>query len=162
MLGVGVLVAASTVVAQTPRELGTFNAWTAFSDGAGADRYCYMVATPESAALADRRGDIYVLVYHRPEGEEFNVVQVDIGYTFQDGAEAEITIKDETWKLFTREGTAWAYSAEDDKAIVAAMRKGLTMNVKGTSSRGNPTTDEYSLRGVSAAHGAISRACTAG
>ena len=119
-------------------------------------------AEPDKAALADNRGDIYVLVYHRPEGQEFDVVQVDIGYTFAEGTDAEVEIDGQAWNLFTREGTAWAYSSDDDKAIVAAMRKGLRMTVKGTSSRGNPTSDEYSLSGVSAAHGAINTACKAG
>jgi hypothetical protein len=39
------------------------------------------------------------------------------------------------------------------------MRKGARMVVKGTSARNNPTTDSYSLKGVSAAHSAMNKAC---
>jgi len=39
------------------------------------------------------------------------------------------------------------------------MRRGGTLVVKGTSSRGTDTTDRYSLMGFTAAHNAISQAC---
>jgi len=39
------------------------------------------------------------------------------------------------------------------------MRAGLTMVVKGTSSRGTLTTDTYSLRGFTAAYDAMQKAC---
>ena len=54
------------------------------------------------------------------------------------------------------------YKADDDKALVAALRAGSQMTVKGVSSRGNATTDTYSLKGTSAAHAAIGKACGRG
>ena len=43
--------------------------------------------------------------------------------------------------------------------MVNAMAKGSKMVVKGTSSRGTPTTDTYSLMGFMAARRAITQAC---
>ena len=85
--------------------------------------------------------------------------QVDIGYTFKPETDVEVTIGGQTWNLFTNNGNAWAYEAADDGAIVRAMRAGARMAVKGTSSRNNPTTDNYSLSGVTRAHNAINQAC---
>ena len=48
---------------------------------------------------------------------------------------------------------------KDDKALVRAMIRGVTMIVRGTSSRGTLTIDTYSLRGFTAAHEAIGVAC---
>ena len=141
--------------------LGTFNSWTAFSDGNGTDRYCYMVATPRKSQLADRRGDIFTIVTHWPGDRKYDVIQVEIGYPLKAKSEVEVVIDRKTWKLFTVDGNAWAYEAKDDKAIVAAMRKGIKMVVKGTSARGNATSDEYSLKGVTRAHKAIGKACGA-
>ena len=62
------------------------------------------------------------------------------------------------WTLFTRGGNAWALG-KDDAAIVKAMRKGMRLTIRGTSSRNNPTTDTYSLKGVTAAHRAMNKAC---
>ncbi|MFO1113388.1 MAG: invasion associated locus B family protein [Rhodospirillales bacterium] len=51
------------------------------------------------------------------------------------------------------------YDATVDRAIVAAMKAGQKMTVRGTSARGTITTDTYSLSGFSAALAAIDKAC---
>ena len=43
--------------------------------------------------------------------------------------------------------------------LLAAMKRGNTMIVTGTSSRGTLTTDRYSLSGITAAIEAIGKAC---
>lgn len=145
--------------AQNVDIIGTYGDWEAYVRGEGASRFCYMVSKPKEASLRSRRGDIFFLVWHRPAQKEFDVVQVDIGYPFQDKSEVEVTIGDKSWMLFTRDQNAWAYRPDDDKALVAAIAAGTRMTVKGTSSRGNTTTDTYSLSGSSAAHDAIDKAC---
>jgi hypothetical protein len=49
--------------------------------------------------------------------------------------------------------------AEGERRLVAAMKGGSTMIVKGTSARGNLTTDTYSLSGVTAAVNRINQLC---
>jgi hypothetical protein len=151
--------AATRATAQEPTPLGQFGEWEAYTQGSGANRVCYMVSKPQEAVLRSRRGDIFFLVNHWPGRQEFDVVQIDIGYAFKERSEAEVAIGSESWKLFTRDGNAWTYKPQDDAALVVAMRKGSQMTVKGVSSRDNPTTDRYSLRGSSAAHDAINKAC---
>jgi hypothetical protein len=63
------------------------------------------------------------------------------------------------FSLFTDDDTAWGGDAKVDSALVAAMKAGATMIVKGTSARGTLTTDTYSLAGFTAAHKAIDKAC---
>ncbi len=142
-----------------PEQIGEFGDWIAYKTGAGQDQFCYMVSRPQDASLRDRRGEIFYLVWHRPGTKEWDVVQVDIGYTFKQETDVEVTIGGQTWNLFTNNGNAWAYEADDDSQIVRAMRAGARMSVKGTSSRNNPTTDSYSLSGVTKAHNAINQAC---
>ena len=152
-------VMAAPASAQDQKLLGRFGDWEAFSQGSGAGRVCYMVSKPQEAGLRSRRGDIFFLINHWPERKEFDVVQVDIGYTFKERSEVEVSIGSDTWKLFTRDGNAWTYKPQDDAELVAALRKGSRMTVKGTSSRGNATVDRYSLKGTSAAHDAIDKVC---
>ena len=158
----GAAFATAPAQAQDAELIGRFGEWDAYTRGSGANRFCYMVSKPKEASLRSRRGEIFFLVWHRPAQKEFDVVQVDIGYPFKDGAEAEVQIGGDSWALFTRAESAWTYKTADDAAVVAALRKGSRMTVKGTSSRGNPTTDSYSLKGTSAAHGAINKACGRG
>ena len=70
-----------------------------------------------------------------------------------------MNIDGKTFKLFTRGDNAWAYDFAADRAIVAAMKAGQKMTVRGTSRRGTVTTDTYSLSGFSAALAAIDKAC---
>lgn len=148
--------------AQDAELIGRFDDWDAYTRGTAGNRFCYMVSKPKEASLRSRRGEIFFLVWHRPDQKEFDVVQVDIGYPFREGSEAEIRVGGESWNLFTRDESAWTYKADDDKALVAALRAGSQMTVKGVSSRGNATTDTYSLKGTSAAHAAIGKACGRG
>jgi invasion protein IalB len=148
-----------SATAQQAERIGTFGDWDAYTRGSGNNRFCYMVSKPKEASLQSRRGDIFFLVWHRPGNNEHDIVQVDIGYPFKDNSEVEVQIGGDSWSLFTRDESAWTYKTDDDKALVAALRKGARMTVKGVSSRGNPTTDTYSLKGTSAAYQAINRAC---
>ena len=140
--------------------LGTYGEWTAFTDGSGKGKYCYMVAAPRKVQLASRRGDIFAIITHWPGEKACDVVQIEIGYPLKVESDVDVVIDRQAWKLFTAGGNAWAYKTEEDKAMVAAMRKGITMVVKGISARGNKTSDEYSLFGVTKAHQAISKACS--
>ncbi len=146
-------------LAQEAKLIGRFGDWEAYTRGASGDRFCYIVSKPKEASLRSRRGDIFLLVWHRPAKKEFDVVQIDAGYTFRKESEVEVKIGGNEWRLFTRDGNAWTYRGDDDASIVDAMRKGARMTVKGTSSRNNPTTDSYSLKGVTAAHRAMNKAC---
>ena len=138
--------------------LGTFGEWTAFSREDGG-KVCYMGSVPQkSQGDYSRRGDVYIMVTHRPAEKSVGVVNVEAGYTYKQGSEVEVTIGGKTFRLYTADGQAWAYRNED-AALVAAMRGGSAMTVKGTSNRGTTTTDTYSLTGFSAGYQAIGKTC---
>ena len=154
-----VAITATPVHAQEAKLIGRFGDWEAYTRGGKADRFCYIVSKPKEASLRSRRGDIFLLVWHRPAKDEFDVVQIDAGYSFKKESQVEVKIGGKDWQLFTRDGNAWTYRGDDDANIIQAMRKGARLTVKGMSSRNNPTTDSYSLKGVTAAHRAMNKAC---
>jgi len=53
---------------------------------------------------------------------------------------------------------AWLASTDDEPGFVAALKKGTSLIVTGTSLKGTKTTDTYSLGGVTAAMDAIDKA----
>ncbi|MFQ5346244.1 MAG: invasion associated locus B family protein [Rhodothalassiaceae bacterium] len=144
--------------------IGSYRDWDAYTlrkqDG---ELLCYMVSVPKSWAASRkgvRRGDIYITVTHRPKAKVRDQVNIVVGYPFKEGSEARAVIDGKTrFKLFTQGDGAWLYTQKEDSAMVRAMRRGGTLVVTGTSSRGTRTTDRYSLLGFTAAHNAISRAC---
>ena len=153
---------AQGALAAEPKVLGTFKDWNAFAFDEGGNKVCYISSQPKKKEpAAARRGDIYVLVTHRPGEKSLDVVSFIAGYPFKKESEATVDLGGKTIKLFTDGETAWARDTETDKAVVAAMRdpKARTMVMKGTSSRGTRTTDTYSLDGMSEAYGAINAAC---
>jgi len=155
---VAALAAPLPAAAQDARLLGKFGDWAAYVRGDGKSRYCYIVSGPQEASLSSRRGNIFALIWHRPGDKQFDVVQTDIGYAFKEGEAVSADVDGKKWQMFTREGTAWSYD-QDQAAIVEEMRRGKRLTIKGVSNRGNPTTDVYSLAGVTAAHNAINKAC---
>lgn len=159
-----VLALSLSVLAAQPGQAETLlekGAWQAIKELEGGDPVCVMSAEPyKDEGNYTRRGTILAMVSHRPHEKRIGEVGFQAGYTFQKGSEASVTVDDsKTFQLFTQGGHAWAYDAQADKELAAAMRAGNTMVVKGTSSRGTLTTDTYSLSGFTAAWRAINKAC---
>ena len=140
--------------------LGTHRDWHAFSFIENGNRVCYIASRPtQDEGDYQRRGDIFLLITHRPAENSRDVVSFITGYTFQPDSEVEVTIGNQQFRLFTSNDTAWAYDADDDRRLVQAMISGTTMVVRGTSNRGTRTTDTYSLLGFTAARGQINDLC---
>lgn len=135
--------------------------WQAIQETENGNPVCVMSAEPQkSEGDYTRRGTVLAIISHRPDEKRIGEVSFQAGYTFKEGAEATATIDGKTtFKLFTQGGHAWAYDAKADGDLVAAMRGGYTLVVKGSSSRGTLTTDTYSLTGFTAAWTAINKAC---
>ena len=152
--------AALPAAAQDVQPLGTFQDWEAYSYTEDSNQVCYMVSEPQKErGDYAKRGDTYVMITHRPAKNAENVVSVIAGYSYKDGSEVAVDIGGHDYTLFTHEDSGWAADPQTDKALVRAMRRGLKMVVKGRSTRGTLTTDTYSLRGFTAAHKAINKAC---
>src|SRR5690606_23934913 len=142
--------------------IGTHRDWHAFQFVENGNRVCYIASKPtREEGNYTQRGDVFLLVTHRPAENSRDVVSVITGYTYQSGSEVTVQIGSDSFRLFTNNDTAWARDAATDRALVESMKAGITMVVRGTSSRGTLTTDTYSLLGFTAAYNAISEACPA-
>lgn len=151
---------AATASPALAKQIGVFKDWSAHSDGKAKSLTCWIYSEPvKDEGKYTKRGRIYILVTHRPGENTVNQVQFTAGYTFKKGSAVRVAIGARKFELFTNADTAWARSAKDDAALVAAMRGGARMIVVGESSRGTKTTDTYSLSGITAAHNAIGKAC---
>jgi hypothetical protein len=140
--------------------LGKHGDWEAFSDKESGKPVCYIATEPvKMHGNYSKRGASYAMVTHRPAEKSRNVVSIRAGYTHKPGSEVEVSIGKDTYKLFTKDGWAFAPDADADNALVKAMIRASSMLVTGYSERGTKTTDTYSLKGFTAAYGEISKAC---
>lgn len=147
--------------AQTPRVLGTYRDWTAYTYQGQDGQVCYIASLPTSSeGDYTRRGDVFAIVTHRPGAGEFDVFNIDAGYTYAPDSEVVLSVDgSEVARLFTHNSTSWARDAETDARIVQSMVRGGRMVVVGTSNRGTRTTDTFSLLGFTAARNAINDHC---
>lgn len=145
------------------KSLGTFKAWEAYTFEEGNRTVCALWAEPaKSEGDYTKRGNIFAFVAHRTwtKPKRLHEISLQAGYPFKDGSEVNVTIDGKKeFSLFTDGDTAWSRSANEDAALVKAMRIGSTMVVVGFSSRGTKTTDTFALLGFTAAHNAANKAC---
>jgi hypothetical protein len=152
ILGVTTMIGWAPVHAQTtePKLLGTFGDWSAYAFAEGNKNVCYILSSPKKAVgNYKQRGEIFALVTHRPGEKTRNVFSVMGGYTYKSDSQVSVMIDSQKFELFT------------DGRIAAALKKGSSMVIKGTSSKGTETTDTYGLKGTTAAFAAIDKACPA-
>lgn len=161
LLVVAFLFIFSPVLADEIKSLGAFKRWDAYYYAENDAKVCYIASRPlKEEGNYTRRGEVFILVTHRPAAKTRDVVSFQAGYSFEEGANVMITIDKVTkFMLFTEGGLAWAEDTKTDQALIAAMKKGSLLVVNGTSKRGTKTTDTYSLAGFTASHRAINLAC---
>lgn len=147
---------AGAAPAGEPNLMGTFRDWHVYNTGAGAERSCFVVSPPQTKTPANvNRGPIFFMITSWPGRNVKNQPSVVPGYPFRDMSTATVEIGAEKFEFFTQNdggtGGAWMESADGEEKLIAAMRKGSTMNISGTSQRGTNTKDSYSLAGIAAA-----------
>ena len=146
------LAAAAPAAAQQP--LGIYGLWGAFR---AADR-CYAIAEPEGDA---RPGDgpAYASVGFWSRRGVRGQAYFRLRQAKRPGSAVLLRIDERTFQLRGGGADAWAADSAADAEIVAAMRRGIEMNVETRSARGALLRDVYRLRGAATAIDAAAIAC---
>jgi hypothetical protein len=139
--------------------LGQFTDWAAYTASTDKGKICFVISQPKRRAPEGlNRDPAYFFVTDRPKDNVRNEVSMQVGFPTKNGSAAAVSIGGQDFDLITDDDRAWS-NGKDDAHIVEAMRKGSDMTIKTTSSRGNLTTDSYSLSGISAALDRIGQEC---
>ena len=153
---------AGAATAQSPKLIGSYKDWDAFTYADQGKLVCYMASSPVDMEPKNvRRGDVYFMVAHREADKVSGEVSVYAGYPYRKDSTASVIIGGKKFELFTHGESAWVRESKNEQALVKSMIRGSAMEVRGLSSRGTKTTDRYSLLGFTAAYKSISRACGA-
>lgn len=152
------------------QQIGQFGAWEAAYFMDQGNKVCYM-ATPPSATTSSkpvkgRDKNVLFFITHWPSDHQKNAVTISTGYDYKPGTKAVVTIGAKDYPLAVGGGNtgagadmAWMEDDAQEDALVADIKAGTTLTVKGTSKRGTVITDTYSLKGSSEAYAAITKAC---
>lgn len=157
---VAALSAAAPAFAADKKPLGEFEQWSAFETRQDGGPVCYAIARPqEMLPKGVARGEVWLLVTHRPKQKARNEVSVVAGYPLKADSKVELQIDAATFQMFVSGDNAWSEKPQDDERLVSAMRKAKQIVVSGISQRGTKTTDRYALAGFVPALRAIGKAC---
>jgi hypothetical protein len=140
--------------------IGSAGSWTAYLAQSKSGKVCYLVGQPQKTEpAAANRKTVMAMVTHRTEDNVANVVSFDEGYPLKEDAAVLLQIGGTKFELFAKDDSAWARTADLDRAIVGALAKEKQAVVKATPRKGHATTDTYLLSGFSKALGLIDKAC---
>ena len=156
------LASASAARAEEPVSIGTFDDWEAFTYHADGGLVCYVFSAPkktEADKKISKRDPAYFLVTNFQARKIKGQVSTIIGYPFKESSLVALKVDEKPFDLYTNGDTAWASAAEDEAAIVKAMKTAKGLSVVGTSWKSTQTTDSYSLVGFGKALEKIDAAC---
>jgi hypothetical protein len=150
----GALAFLGAAQAQSSGKTGMFEAWGTYVHQASGKKTCYILSAPiPNSAKPDGldHGDNYFLVSQKPGENVSFEPQFIAGYNMLENGKVIISIDGKSFSMFTRGKSAWMENAAEEPALIAAMRGGSAMKIAAKSGRGNDTSYEFSLRGVTKA-----------
>jgi hypothetical protein len=143
--------------AAKPTLVGTFNAWQTWAytgtySGNGEGKICYIYAEPEemNPSRLDH-GRVSFSVASSPAQGVQSEANFVTGYPLREQSSVTVEIDGQKFTMFTQGDSAWLLNRDDESQLLAAMKAGRSMVVNAVSRRGNNTSYEYSLSGVTAA-----------
>jgi len=124
--------------------------WQAFSSQQGRSKICYALTKAESrspANLKDVEGLLFIS--NRPTEGVRNEISLVMNFDLKEDAEHQAIIGSDRFVLVAKGQNVWLKNPAEEGRMLDALRKGAALEIKGTSKRGNATTDKYSLAGIS-------------
>lgn len=137
--------------------LGIYGEWGAFRDEQGPR--CYAVAMPARAS-GEQEFAAFAAVSNWPTRRVRGQVHFRTSRRIGEDARVTLRVGRESFTLTGSANNAWAENANDDAAIVAAMRGATAMVLRTRDANGRLFTNTYDLTGVSSAVDAASLGCT--
>jgi invasion protein IalB len=150
----------------TPKPVGSFKSWDAYTFEDKGRLMCYTQGDPAGTiGKAPNRGKAAVMVIQAPDAAAKDQVSIVLGFVPQDGKPVTVTIggkpgrgKKYTLKKFAV-GRAWADSDKLDRQMVDAMKHYDWLVVNLVASSGAKVQDTYNLSGFGDAYDAAVKAC---
>lgn len=163
--GAALVMAAGFAQAQeSDNQVAVKTDWSVFTEE--NPKECWAVSAPkETVNTKDgqpatvRRGDIQLFVTFRPGAAP--EVSFTGGYPFAPKSTVTVDVDGAKFEMFVDGEWAWpqADGAQNDSAILAAMKKGNSAVLSARSGKGTQTKDTFSLRGFTAAMDEAAKRC---
>jgi len=147
-----IIIALSAPAAAQQQSVGIYGLWGAYSNSGR----CWAVAEPRREPRAGE-ARAFAAVSTRPGGRPQPYFR--LSRAKREGSAVLLKIDGETFQLRGGGAHAWPMDPSADAAVVAAMRRGIEMNVETRAASGALVRDTYALRGAATAVDAAAIAC---
>jgi invasion protein IalB len=144
--------------------IGVYGDWNAFAADDPGGKICFIATQPTDSKYsqpASGRDPAFFQVTRIPAKSIVNEASSIAGYAFLASAGVSVDVDGTKFAMTldaSQPDTTWA-AAEQEPALIEAMKKGHALTLVGTSRRKTVITDTYSLSGITAALDAITKAC---
>lgn len=160
LFAISVLSHAAYALADDPKLMGEHGEWKTYSFTEKGSKTCYALSQPKATLPKNvRRDPIYLMITNKQKPRVANEISVITGYPYRKNSTTTAQIGTDKFNMYTNGDGAWVDGSSLQKRMIAAMKRGSGIIVKGTSWRGTVTTDNYSLSGITAALEEIDSAC---
>ncbi len=145
----------------TALEIGKAGAWGIFTNGEGRSKNCFIMAQPAERLPKGLTRDPAHLFVTMRQGEankpEFSLLT---GYPLKQGAEAQLSVGSVVFAGVGENKTVWLKNPAEENRFIGELRKAGSLSVKGTSLRGNDTTDRFTMTGFGQALERAQKECS--
>ncbi|MGU3496712.1 invasion associated locus B family protein [Xanthobacteraceae bacterium A53D] len=141
------------------KPVAQFGDWSVYVSTSNP-KVCYAISQPKDRLPGGlKRDPAYLFISTRPGENVKNEVSFTMGFPLREGSDAKITVGSTAFDLYTKAEGAWVRNVADEGRLVDALRKGRDATVVSASTRGNQTTDKYSLNGIAQALDRAAQEC---
>jgi hypothetical protein len=129
--------------------LETAGKWQAFSAQQDRVKICYALSRAETrspANLKDVEGLLFIS--SRPAQGVRNEISLVMNFDLKEDVEHQAVIGEDKFALIAKNRHMFLKNPAEEPRMLDSLRKGATLDVRATSARGNPTSDKYSLAGL--------------
>ena len=142
------------------QSLGSFGDWGAYTGGPANAKVCFVLSQPkERLPKGLNRDPAYIFISFRPAQGVKNEIAVTTGYGLKPGAEPLVTLGKAKFSMVAKDTNAFLRNAAEESQFVDLSKHTTSLTIKGTSVRGNETTDRYSLSGFAQALDRAAKEC---
>ena len=140
--------------------VGKFKNWESHFTQEGKELVCFALSQPIKKEPQNlNRAEARIFVTFRTKGNVQDEASVTGGYPYKKDAKIDVSIEDVNFKFESSENFAWLATKDQEIKLINLMKKKNDAKVIGISTRGNKTTDTYSLLGFTDAYNSAKNKC---
>ena len=143
------------------KSIGKFKDWESFVLSQDGNKTCFAQSIPVVRAPKKlKRDPSRLFVSFRPAENIKNEVSVTNGYEFKLKAPVIAKSGKKSYDLFSKGRFAWVVENEDQTKLIKTMKKASRLMIIGNTSKGDQTTDHYSMMGFTKAYSTAKKGCS--